>query len=162
MEPLLIVLTLVVMLAGLVGVVVPVMPGLLLVWIAGVASTLWVAADGTGWVTVAVLTLLFLAGSLATIWLPARQGRQGGVPASSLIAALVGALVGVVVIPVVGFLIGAAVGLLAAERLRLDAWEAAWRSVGRVVRGYGIGVLVELVIGLLMIGTWLTAALLRG
>jgi uncharacterized protein len=161
-DPLLIVLVLLVMLAGLVGVVVPVMPGLLLVWGAGVASMLYVGTDTAGWTIAAVLTVLFAVGSGATIWLPARQGRRGGIPLPSAMAALLGAVVGFVVIPVIGFLVGAFVGLLAAEQQRFGNWPEARRSVGEILRAYGIGVVVELVIGLVMIAVWLTAALARG
>jgi uncharacterized protein len=161
-EPLLLVLALLVMLIGMVGVVVPALPGLLLVWLAGVATTLWVGTDATGWLVAAVLTLLFALGSVATIWLPARQGRLGGVTWTSLAAAIVGAAVGFVVVPVVGLLLGAFAGLLVGEWRRLGGWQPAWSSVLQVLRAYGIGVVVELVLGTAMIGIWLVAALTRG
>jgi uncharacterized protein len=150
-----------VMVVGLVGVVVPVLPGLLLVWLVSVGTTLWLGTGTAGWTLAVVLTVLFAAGTAATVWLPARQGRQGGVPARSLGAALLGALVGFVVIPVVGFLVGGFAGLLLAERQRLGGWQPATSSTGQVVRAYGIGVLVELGVGVLMIGIWLVAYLSR-
>ena len=161
MEPLIAVLALVVMLVGLVGVVVPVMPGLLVVWIASVGTTLWVGADVTGWLLAGVLTVLFAAGSAATVYLPARRGRRGGAPTGSLVAALLGAAVGFVVIPVLGLLVGGFGAFLLAEHRRLGEWQPAWSSLGAVVRAYGVGVLVELVLGLVMIAVWAGAALLR-
>jgi uncharacterized protein len=161
-EPLLLVLALLVMLLGMVGVVVPVLPGLLLVWAAGVSTTLWVGADATGWLVAVALTVLFLLGSAATIWLPAKQGRQGGASWTSLATAMVGAAVGFVVIPVVGLLVGAFAGLLVGEQRRLGGWEPAWASVRQVLRAYGVGVVVELALGTTMIGIWLVAALARG
>lgn len=161
MEPLLVALAVAVMLVGLIGVVVPVLPGLVLIWVAAVATTLLVARDLTGWLVAALLTVLFGLGMAATIWLPARQGRRGGVPLRSLFAAGVGAVVGFFVVPVIGFLVGGAVGLLAAERSRLGAWDPALRSVGGVVRAYGVGVLVELVAGVSMIAVWAVATWLR-
>lgn len=162
MEPLLLVLALLVMLVGMVGVIVPVLPGLLLVWAAGVSTTLWVGTDTTGWLVAVTLTVLFLLGSAATIWLPAQQGRQGGASWTSLAAAMIGAAVGFVVIPVVGLLLGAFAGLLVGEFRRLGGWPAAWSSTLQVLRAYGIGVIVELVLGTTMIGIWLVAALTRG
>jgi uncharacterized protein len=160
-DPVVAAITLVVMLVGLVGVLVPVMPGLLFVWVAGVATTLWVATDTAGWVVTVILTALFALGTAATIYLPARQGRRGGAPTSSLAAAAAGAAVGFVVIPVAGFLVGGLGAFLLAEQRRLGDWAPAWSSLGVVARAYGIGVLVELVLGLLMIATWAVAALLR-
>lgn len=161
MDPLLLALAVLVMIVGLVGVVVPVLPGLLLVWVATVGTTLLGGTDLIGWLVAAWLTLLFALGTAATIWLPARQGKRGGVPWSSLGGAALGVVVGFVVIPVLGFLIGAVAGLLLAERRRLPTWQAAWHSTGRVLRAYGIGVLVELTIGLVMIASWVAALLLR-
>jgi uncharacterized protein len=160
-EPLLVGLALAVMVVGLVGVVVPVLPGLLLVWIAAVGTMLLLGTDLAGWAVAVVLTMLFAVGSAATIWLPARQGRRGGVPLRSLLAALLGAVVGFVVLPVVGFLVGAFAGLLAGEYQRHGDWGTARASVGRVLRAYGIGVVVELVVGVAMIGTWIVALLVR-
>lgn len=162
MEPLLIVLALLVMLVGMAGVVIPVLPGLLLVWLAGVSTTLWVATDTSGWAVAATLTVLFALGSAATIWLPARQGRQGGASWTSLATAMLGAGVGFFVIPVVGLLVGGLVGLLVGEWRRLGDGSAAWSSTLQVLRAYGVGVLIELVIGAAMIGIWLVAALTRG
>jgi uncharacterized protein len=160
-ELLVLALALVVMLVGLVGVVVPVMPGLLIVWLVGVGTLLWQAADLTGWVVSGILTVLFGLGALATVYLPARRGRQGGLRAGTLGAVLAGALVGFVVVPVAGLLLGAAVGLYLGERLRLGGHQPAWASTVSVLRAYGVGVLVELVIGITMIGLWGVAVLLR-
>ena len=161
MELLVLVLALVVMLVGLVGVVVPVMPGLLIVWLASVGTLLWQGTDITGWVLAGVLTVLFGLGTAATLYLPARTGRRGGLTAGTLGAVFAGALVGFVVVPVAGLLLGAAAGLYLGERLRLGGHQPAWASTVSVLRAYGVGVLVELVIGITMIGLWAGAVLLR-
>ena len=72
---------------GLVGVVVPVLPGLLLVWGAGVA---WAWLDGGGalrWSFAAILTLLFVAGTTLKYVLPARSATGAGAPRSTLLLA---------------------------------------------------------------------------
>ncbi|MFA9445946.1 DUF456 domain-containing protein [Egicoccus sp. AB-alg6-2] len=161
MDPSVAALALAVMLVGMIGVVVPVLPGLLLVWGAAVGSTLLAGTDAAGWAVAGVLSVLFAVGTAATVWLPARHGRRGGVPMRSLVSAAVGAVVGFFVVPIVGFLLGAAVGLLVAERDRLGDWQPAWRSLAGVARAYGIGVIVELVVGIVMIAVWAIAAVLR-
>jgi len=146
-----------VMLVGLVGVVVPVLPGLLIVWLVGVTSLLWQGTDGAAW----MLTVLFALGTLATVLLPARRGREAGATTASFVTALLGAVLGFFVLPVAGFLVGFVVGLLLGERGRLGEWEAARRSTLSVLRGYGIGVLIELVLGVTMVGSWLVAVVVR-
>jgi uncharacterized protein YqgC (DUF456 family) len=161
MDTWLVAIAVAVMVVGLVGVVVPVLPGLLLVWVATVATTLLAGTDAVGWLMAAWLTLLFAMGTAATVWLPARQGRRGGVPTSSLLGALAGAIVGFAIVPVVGFVLGAVAGLALAERRRLATWQDTWGSVGRVLRAYGVGVVVELLVGVSMIVSWALALLLR-
>jgi uncharacterized protein len=154
-------LAFVAMLVGLVGVVVPVLPGLLIVWLVGGLSLLWQGADAAGWLVVAWLTGLFALGTLATVVLPARRGREAGATTASFATALLGAVLGFFVVPVAGFLLGFVLGLLVGERGRLGEWEAARRSTLAVLRGYGLGVLLELIVGVTMIASWLVAVLVR-
>lgn len=75
-----------VMLVGLLGVIVPLLPGTALVLAAGVAWAVLVVADGsTRWVVVGVMAALFLAGLVLKYALPGRHlaGRLPSPPASS-------------------------------------------------------------------------------
>jgi uncharacterized protein len=135
------------MVVGLLGVVVPVMPGLLLVWFVACGSLLWQAADTTGWALVGMLTALFAVGTAATIYLPARTGRAGGLRGRTAGMVLLGAALGFVLVPVVGLLLGAAGGLYLGERLRLGGPRCGARLHRTVVRAYGVGVVVELMLG---------------
>ena len=161
MEAVVLAIALLVMLVGLVGVVVPVLPGLLIVWLVGVASVLWQGTDTAGWLVAAWLTVLFGLGTLATVLLPARRGREAGTTTASFVTALVGAVLGFFLLPVAGFLLGFVAGLLLGERGRLGEWAAARRSTLAVLRGYGLGVLLELVLGVTMVGSWIVAVLVR-
>jgi len=58
------------------------------------------------------------------------------------------------VIPFVGFFVGAVLGVLVAEQHRLGSWPAARRATWAVIRGFGIGILVELGCGTIMVLTW--------
>lgn len=147
-----------VMLVGLAGVVVPVLPGLGLVWLAGLA---WVLLDGGGagrWAVLVLLTALALAGTLAPYVLPGRNATDGGAPWWVLAVGGVGMLVGFFVVPVVGVVLGGVAGVWAAELLRLREAGPAWRSTRTVLTGYALGVLVQLGAGVLMVGSWTVAA----
>jgi len=154
-------LAVVVMLIGMIGILVPVLPGLLLVWIATVGTVLVQGTDLAGWTIAVVLTCLFAAGTAATLFLPAREGRQGGAPPSTFVSAGIGAVVGFFVLPVLGIIVGALLGLFVGERQRLGDNRAAVAATGRVLRAYGTGVLVEALIGVTMITTWSITVLLR-
>jgi uncharacterized protein len=161
LEPWVVLLAVLLMSIGMVGVIVPMLPGLLLVWIATAGSLLLQGTDAVGWSVVALLTVFLLAGTAATIVLPARQGMQSGTARSSFGYAALGAFVGFFVVPVLGLVIGGLAGLLWGERQQRGGWEPALASTGRVLRAYGVGLLVELGLGLTMIVTWAVTLLLR-
>lgn len=142
-----------VMVLGLVGVVVPVLPGLLLIWAAGLG---WTVLDGGGprWLVLAVLSALLFVGTAAKYALPARSAGASGAPRSTLAVGVVGAVAGFFLVPVVGAALGGVGGVFAAELRRLRTGPAAWRSTRAVLVAFGLGLLAELVAGLLMIVTW--------
>jgi len=153
------VLVLVVMLVGVVGTVIPVLPGLILVWAAGVG---WAWLDGWGLARVAVavaLTVLLVIGTVAKYALPARSATGAGAPRRTLLLGALGAVVGFFVIPVVGLLVGGVGAVYLAELSRLGRADLAWRSTKATLIGVGIGVLVEVATSLVMVGVWLVAVL---
>jgi uncharacterized protein YqgC (DUF456 family) len=143
-----------VMLAGVIGVIVPVLPGLVVVWGAGLA---WVLLDGGGagrWAVLAVMSVIGGAGVAAKYVLPGRSSREGGAPWSTLAWGVVGAVAGFFAIPVLGLLIGGLVGIYLAEYARLRTPAAARDSTLAVAKAVGVGILLELVAGVFMILTW--------
>ena len=138
---------------GLVGVLAPVLPGLLLVWLA-TAGSLLLRPGGTPVWAVALLTVLALGGTAMSYLLPARRAVAGGAPRASLVVAVVGAVVGFVVIPVLGLLVGAVGGLVLAEYRRTGDVSTAWASTRDVLLGYGLGVFAELLAGMVMVSLW--------
>jgi uncharacterized protein YqgC (DUF456 family) len=152
-----------VMVLGLAGVVLPVLPGLLLIWAAAVG---WAVLDGGGaarWAAVGVVTALLVLGTVVKYALPARRARRwgdAGAPRSTLLVGAMAAVVGLLVIPVVGLLVGGVLGVLGAELVRLGDAGAAWRSTRAVLLAVGLGMLAELAAGLLMVATWAVAAVL--
>jgi uncharacterized protein YqgC (DUF456 family) len=144
---------------GLVGVLLPMLPGLLLCW---GAVLVWALVERTAvaWSVLAVATLLFATSQVVKYLVPSRRLRSAGVPWGSLAAGGVLAVVGFFVIPVVGAVAGFVGGVYGAERLRLHTHQAAWPSTVRALQAVGLSVLIELVAGLLIGTVWLAAVLL--
>ncbi|HLM19752.1 MAG TPA: DUF456 domain-containing protein [Acidimicrobiia bacterium] len=137
---------------GLVGVVVPVVPGALLVW---AAILVWGIDVGTAtsWGVVAAATALIAVGQVVKYTIPGRQLKARGVPNRSL---MIGGLVGVVgffVVPVVGLFIGFVLGVYASELQRVGA-GTAWPSTKAALRAVGVSMLVELASVLLAATAW--------
>lgn len=149
-----------VMVVGLFGVVVPVLPGTALILAAGVAWAVLVVDGGaTRWVVVAVLAALFVAGAVLKYALPGRR-LKGQLPRRTLLVAGVGALLGLFLLPPFGLLIGGVAGAYLAETQRLGPGADAWRSTVGVLKAVGVGLLAELTAAGLMVGTWLIGLLL--
>jgi hypothetical protein len=146
-------------LVGLVGVLLPVLPGLLLCW---GAVLVWALVERTAvaWTVLAVATLLFATSQVVKYLVPGRRLRSAGVPWGSVAAGGVLAAVGFFVVPVVGAVAGFVGGVYGAERLRLHTHAAAWPSTVRALRAVGLSVLIELIAGLLIGTVWLAAVLL--
>jgi uncharacterized protein YqgC (DUF456 family) len=145
-------------LVGLLGVLVPVLPGLLLCW---AAVLVWALVERTvaAWVVLGVASALLVVSQVVKYVVPGRRMRAAGVPWRTLATGGALAIVGFFVIPVVGALIGFVAGVYGAERLRLGTHEAAWPSTVHALKAVGLSVLIELGAGLLMAAAWLVAVL---
>jgi uncharacterized protein len=146
-------------LIGLLGVLLPALPGLLLVW---GAVLVWALVERTAaaWVVLVVASVLFAVSQVVKYLVPGRRMRAAGVPWSTLAAGGVLAIVGFFVIPVVGAVLGFVGGIYVAEWLRLGGHQAAWPSTVHALKAVGLSVLIELGAGLLIGGAWLAAVLL--
>jgi len=144
---------------GLLGVVVPVLPGLLLC----VAAVLvWALVERTvlAWVVLAGVAALFAASQVAKVLVPSRRMKAAGVPRRSLAAGGLLAIPMFFLVPVVGAVLGFVAGIYAAERHRLGTHQAAWRSTRHALKAVGLSILIELAAGLLIFAAWLAAVLL--
>ena len=147
------------MAVGLVGVLVPVLPGLALI---GAVAVVWAIAEGTAaaWgVTVAMLVVL-AGGTYLKYHLPGRALQAQQVPPLTWTLVALGGIVGFFVVPVVGAIAGVVVGGYLGERLRFGAHAPAWASTRRLVVGIGKGMAVELAAGIAAIVIWVVAVLL--
>lgn len=137
---------------GIVGVVVPVLPGTVLVL---AAVLVWALDIGTttAWAVFAVAATLLVAGSVVKYLVPGRRLKASGVPNRTLLAGALLGFVGFFVVPVVGVLIGFVLGIYLAERARVGG-AAAWPSTRHALRAVGVSILIELVAACLAAVVW--------
>ena len=139
---------------GLVGLVVPVLPGLALMW---GAVGVWALLDGGGpwrWATFGVVTILAAVGMVAAVTLSGRKATGAGAPWWALVMALVGAVLGFILIPLVGVVVGGIAGLWLAELIRLRDPRTAWDTTWEALQGYGIGTVVQMMAGVAIVLVW--------
>ncbi|MFC7497439.1 MULTISPECIES: DUF456 domain-containing protein [unclassified Nocardioides] len=138
---------------GLVGIVVPILPGSVLV-VAGVLVWAWAEGGATAWAVFAVATALVAAGQVVKYVVPGRRLQVAGVPATTQ---AVGALLGVVgffVVPVVGLFIGFVLGVYLAEVVRLGSREA-WPSTVHSLKAVGLSIVIEFLAAFVAVLVWI-------
>jgi len=152
-------LTLFVLLVGLFGLIVPVFPGLTIMWLAALVYALIQNArgqmNGWDWFLLAVMTLLMIAGNIVDNVIIAAKMRDKYIPWSSILLAFAASIVASIFLtPVIG-VIAAPVALLVIEYVRLRDRQKAFDSTKTYVIGAGWAFLARFAVGLLMIGVWM-------
>jgi len=153
------ILTLAVLVVGLVGLIMPVFPGLVVMWLATLVYALLQGAAGrmTGWdwFLFALITILMLVGSVVDNLIIARKMRDHFIPWSSILFAFAASIVASIFLtPIIG-LAAAPVALFLAEMRRLNNRDDAIASTKAYMVGWGWAFGARVLIGLVMIGFWM-------
>ncbi len=145
-------------LTGIVGTVIPVLPGSVLV---GGAVVVWAVVErsGVAWATAAAVVAVLVAGHVLTYLVPGRRLSAAGIPGRSLVAGGLLALVGLIVVPVVGLPLGFVLGVYLAELTRLRTHAAAWPSTVEAMKGAGLSMLIGLAAAVAATAVWAAVAL---
>lgn len=148
-----------VILVGLIGVLVPALPGAVLVL---AAILVWAAevATSTSWLIFGVAAVCIAVSQIIKFTVPRRRMAAAGVPRSSLVAGALLGVIGFFVIPVAGLVIGFVAAVYATERRRLGSRQAAWLSTRSAIRAVGLSLLIEFGGALLAAAAWLIGVLL--
>ncbi|MDN5588033.1 MAG: DUF456 domain-containing protein [Brevibacterium sp.] len=135
-------------LVGCLGIIVPILPGSILI---GIAVLVWAIVIGgpMAWIVFAIVAVFVAAGMSASLVLTGRKLKDMDVPNKSVLLGGVLGIVGFFVIPVLGLPIGFIAGLYLAEYLRIkeakEAWDSSWESL----KAIGIGAAIEFLLALL-------------
>jgi uncharacterized protein len=166
-------LTLVVMLIGLAGSVLPGLPGVPLIFISALVYAILTDFEYVGQLVIALLglfaALALIADLVGTTYGARRFGASGWGTAGGTIGGIVGALVGALFLGIgalLGLVLGAIAGVFLGEYLRRregrpptdgDArtesrdWRQASRAAGGVLVGYAISAVAQGLLGLLSV-----------
>jgi len=141
---------------GLVGVILPVLPGSLII---GAAIAVWAYLTGgvAAWLVLAAAATALGAAGVGKWLVAERHLRGAGVPRSAMVVAGLAGIVGFFVVPVVGLFLGFTAGLYAVERRR-RSHQDAWRSTVAALRASALAILVELAGALLATAVWVVGA----
>ena len=141
---------------GIIGIIVPLLPGILLVY---AAILVWAVIESSehsvvAWVTLGVVTVLIGATTLIKYTWPMKRMRAADVRTRTLLAGAVLGIIGFFVIPVVGLIIGFVLGVYLAELAGRRDQRVAWTSTKHALKGVALSVGVELTGALLATVAW--------
>lgn len=152
------VVTFSVLIFGLLGLLIPVFPGLVVMWIAiliyaivqaGLGNMTWVS-----WLLFVLITLLMIGGNISDNIIIAKHVREKNVPWSSILWSFAaGIVVSLFFTPIMG-IIASPVALYLAEWRRLKDKALAMANTKAWMTGWGWSVAARMGIGALMIMFW--------
>lgn len=145
--------------AGILGLIIPVLPGLLLC-LAGVLLWAWHVDSTLSWTIFGCCVLVGAIGWVVQFLVPNRRLKQAGVPGVAKLCGLVGAAIGFFVIPYVGLFVGFPVGVFAAEQARLRDTTRAWASTKAAVKAVLTSIGIELAAAVLVSWIWVVGVVL--
>ncbi|MBI4671874.1 MAG: DUF456 domain-containing protein [Chloroflexi bacterium] len=158
-------LTLLLILVGLVGAIVPVVPGSLFIWLGILAWAIGEHFQRFDWVVLTVLGLLALLATFSEYWLRPLVQYRAGFGWKNIGAAIVGGFIGGFLlseIPVLGTLVGAALGSLlgtaAVTYLEKRNFRQAWRAAQTYLVGCALSTAVEVAVSLVMLAIFVWRA----
>ncbi len=144
---------------GIVGIVLPLVPGMLLVY---AAILVWAVVEHTvaSWVTLGLVTVVVGATTAVKYLWPVRRMRRAEIPTTSLLLGAALGVVGFFVIPVFGLVIGFVLGVYLAELLQRQDYRRAWDSTMHAAKGVALSMGLELAGALVAAVIWLLAVLI--
>ena len=145
-------------LIGMIGVILPVVPGVGFIWIVVVIYAIAERFATIDPITFSVITILGAIGVSADLWMSQVGATAGGASPLSLLAGAlfgaVGSLVGLLffgVGAIPGAIIGALAGVVIAEWHRREDWREAFKAGGGWLAGCALSGIVQFIVATLMI-----------
>ena len=145
------------MIIGLIGVILPVIPGVGFIWIVVLIYALAERFATIDIVTFAVLTVLGAIGVSADLWMSQAGATAGGASPWSLLVGLLTGIIGAAVgllffgigaIP--GAIIGAFIGIVVAEWHRREDWNDSFKAAGGWLAGCALSGVVQFFVAIVM------------
>jgi len=152
------ILTFLVLLTGLLGLVIPVFPGITVMWLGTLAYAVIQFMRGEmgwlGWFLFFIITLLMIGGNVVDNIIITKHMRDKDVPWSSILVSFaLGIIASMFLTPLVG-IIASPLGLFLAEWARKRDKQVAFDNTKAWMKGWGWSFLAMFGIGILMILLW--------
>ena len=146
----------VILLFGLIGTLIPIIPGVLLMWL---TVFLYALVDGFTAVSTPAfifISLIALTTGTSDLWLTLFGAKKGGASIKSMLIATLGAIIGSFALPIIGTIAGYIAGLFFGEYWQHGDWQIARKAGLGGLAGWGIATVIQFIGGIfiLMIFLW--------
>ena len=148
-----------IMIVGLFGLIIPIFPGITVIWLAALGFGVVMGFNTLGWILFAIISILAIIGMVIDNILMNAKAHKEGAAWTSLALGWLGGIAGTILLPPFGGLIAAPLVLLLVEYLRQHDINKALVTMRGLLIGWGASFVVRFFIGLTMIGVWLIWAL---
>ncbi len=148
-------ITLTVMLIGLFGLAVPIVPGLVIMWLGALGYGIFAGFGTLGWIMFALITIFMIVGSVVDNLLMGKKAVDTGAPWWVVLIALVAGFIGNFALPIIGGIIAALLALFLIEWARRKNRSEALAAMKSMALGWGWAFVIRFIMGLFMIGFWL-------
>lgn len=147
------------MLAGVVGTLVPLVPGHILILAGAIVHRVFFQERGTSWIIISILAALVLVGLAVDFLSGAAGAKYFGATRWGALGGILGAIVGLF-FGLIGMILGPLLGVLAGELLGGKGLLPAGKSTWGTFLGGLAGSMIKLAIALIMVGVFAGALLL--
>lgn len=145
---------LLVMVIGLFGLMIPIFPGNVVIWLSALAYGLVEGFETRGIWLFAIITLLMIGGVMAdNLFMGAKAKKAGGSCGGLFVAFAVSVVVSIFLTPIVG-LVSVPITLYLFEYMRLKNSEEALQITKEMIKGCGWAFVVRFGLAALEIGLW--------
>lgn len=148
-----------IMLAGLAMLLLPILPGLWVMWLAALVYLVVTGIDLSGGILFGIITILTIIGGLMDNIMMGANARGSGASWLSIGVALVGVIIGSILLPPLGGLLFGMAGIFLVEYFRIKDWRKALESTKGLALGCGWAVVARFGFGVLVMVVWLIWAL---
>ncbi|MFB0546687.1 MAG: DUF456 domain-containing protein [Anaerolineae bacterium] len=155
------IVSLILMIVGLVGIMVPLLPGVLLILAGAVFYAFVEGFQKIGPFSLAVFALLGLVGGTAEWWASNLGAKAGGASFKALLAGMVLGTVGLIFFSLPGAILGSILGVFGVEIIRVKDWQRGLKAGGGWLLGWLLSVVIQLIVAFIMIAYFVWQVLLQ-
>jgi uncharacterized protein YqgC (DUF456 family) len=143
---------------GLIGIIVPLIPGTFLIWLSVLVYAIVEGFDTIDWITFTVISIIALVTGTADLWMSLLGARTGGASKRAIAYGIVGSIAGLIILSpifpplgsIFGGIIGYSIGVLLGQFHKHNDWNIAIKASLGGLAGWGIATVIQLA-GALMI-----------